>query len=292
MNFETLIPADVIKDILPFEIKSRAKGKPIQVVSDFDETQASTYIFSGKWNTHVPKIRRDIFEEAQRLVNPMCLATARTSSEAVSWVMWHKLSRLPMPLVVENGAVLVWPSNKITLPAKTEVLASPEQSKILIQIQKELRDGLISKLKVPLGYEVVLRSGRTATVEIRVQEIKTKKGISNGYDELKEQLQNLFPQSMSQVEIISSGNSLGIQPIGVSKELGIRAALSWSGVKIDDVFLIGMGDNKNDKPLFNFVRQSGGLTIGVRPSVDSGCDFTFNGGDEVSMQILKTINSI
>jgi len=292
MIAETLPLADFIKDVLPYELRSRANGRMVQVVSDFDETQASTYVFSGKWNTHVPKIRRDSFEEAQQLINPMCLATARTPSEAVSWLMWHKLSRLPMPLVAENGAVLVWPSDKITQPAKTEVLASPEQSEILRRMQRELQNGLVDRLKVPIGHEVILRPGRVATVEIRAQDITTKKGTPNDYSSLKEQLKGLFPESMSQVEIISSGSSLGIQPIGVSKELGIRSALFRSGVKIDDVFLLGLGDNKNDEPLFNFVRQNGGLTIGVRPSIGSACDFTFDGGDEVSIQILKTINSL
>jgi len=292
MITETLPLVDFIKDDLPFELRSRAKGRPVQVISDFDETQASTYVFSGRWDTHVPKIRKDLIGEAQRLVNPMCLATARTPSEAVSWVMWHKLSRLPMPLVAENGAVLVWPSDRITQPAKIEVLASLEKSESLRRMQEELQNGLIDRLKVPTGHEVVLRPGRVATVEIRAQDITTKKGTPNDYDSLKEQLQDLFPESMSQVEIISSGSSLGIQPVGISKELGIRSALSRGGVKIDDVFLLGMGDNKNDEPLFNFVRQNGGLTIGVRPSVGSACDFTFDGGDEVSMQILKTINSL
>ena len=292
MSTETLSLADFINDVLPFELRSRVKGRPIQVVSDFDETQSSTYVFSNKWNTHVPKIRVDLSQEAQKLAHPMCLATARTSNESVSWVIWHKLSRLPMPLVAENGAVLVWPSFKMTQPAQIEVLASGKQAETMRQIQKELQNGLIGNLIVPTGHEVVLRPGRVTTVEIRSQDITTKKGTPDDYVTLMEQLQGLFPEAMTQIEIIDSGSSLGIQPIGVSKESGIIAALSRSGVKTNDVFLVGMGDNKNDEPLFGFVKKNGGLTIGVRPTVGNGCDFTFNGGDEVSLQVLKTINSL
>lgn len=292
MNTETLPLADFIKDILPFELRSRANGRPIQIVSDFDETQSSAYVFSNKWNTHVPKIRADLSQEAQRLALPMCLATARTSNESVSWVMWHKLSRLPMPLVAENGAVLVWPSLMVTQSAQIEILANGKQAEIMRLIQKELQNGLTGNLVVPAGHEVVLRPGRVATVEIRSQEISTKNGTPDDYGSLTEQLQELFPEALSQVEISSSGSSLGIQPMGVSKESGILAALSRSGVKVNDVLLVGMGDNKNDEPLFDFVKKNGGLTIGVRPTVGQGCDFTFNGGDEISLQVLKIINSL
>lgn len=292
MITETLPLADFISDVLPFELRFRAKGRPVQVVSDFDETQASTYVFSGRWNTHVPKIRTDLSEEAQRLINPMCLATARTSSEPVSWLVWHKLSKLPMPMVAENGAVLVWPSKKITQPAKVEILASLEQSKTLRRIQKELQDSLIGELKVPVGHEVVLRPGRVATVEIRAQEITSKRGTPDDYTALTEQLICLFPDAMSQIDIVSSGSSLGMQPKGVSKELGIMAALSRSGVSKSEVLLIGMGDNENDGSLFSFVKKNEGLTIGVRPSAGNMCDFVFDGGDEVSAQVLKTINSL
>jgi hydroxymethylpyrimidine pyrophosphatase-like HAD family hydrolase len=292
MNTETLPLADFIKDVLPFELHSRAKGRPIQIVSDFDETQSSTYVFSNKWNTHVPKIRADLSQEAQKLVRPMCLATARTSNESVSWVMWHKLSRLPTPLVAENGAVLVWPSFRVTQPAQIEILANDKQVETMRQIQKELQNGLIENLIVPVGHEVVLRPGRVATVEIRSQEISTKNGTPDDYGSLTEQLQELFPEALSQVEILSSGSSLGIQPIGVSKESGIRAALSRSEAKINDVFLVGIGDNKNDDPLFNFVKKNNGLTIGVRPSAGGVCDFVFDGGDKISLEVLKVINSL
>jgi hydroxymethylpyrimidine pyrophosphatase-like HAD family hydrolase len=293
MITESLSPQDFIKDILPSELRCRTNGKPIQVVSDFDETQSSTYIFSTKWNTHVPKIRSDLSKEAKKLTYPMCLASARGSNEPVSWVMWHKLSRLPMPLVAENGAVLIWPSDIINQSAQIEVLASDKQVETIRQIQKELQDSLIDSLKVPTGHEIVLRSGRVATVEIRAQNISTKKGTPNDYSSLIEQLQELFPEALSQFEISNSGNSLGIQPMGVSKESGIRAALFRSGVEIDDIFLLGMGDNTNDEPLFNFVRQNGGLTIGVRPNVDNGiCNFVFDGGEIISLEVLKVINSL
>lgn len=290
MRSETLSQADLIKDTLLSELRNRLLGKSIQVISDFDETQCSEYVFSKSWNTHVPKIRVDLSQEAQKLVRPMCLATARTSNESVSWIMWHKLSKLPMPLVAENGAVLVWPSFKITQPAQIEILVSDKQAETMRQIQEELQNGLIENLIVPAGHEVVLRPGRVATVEIRSQDITTKKGTPDDYIVLTEQLQGLFPEAMSQIEIVGSGSSLGIQPIGINKESGIRDALSRSGVETNDIFLIGMGDNKNDEPLFDFVKKEGGLTIGVRPTAGKGCDFTFNGGDETSLQVLKTIN--
>lgn len=285
-------PKDFIRDVLPLKLRVLAQGRSVQIISDFDDTQSSTYVFSRKWDTHVPKIKVDLSQEAQRLVNPMCLATARTSSEAVSWVIWNKLSRAPMPLVVENGAVLVWPSDRVTQPAEVEILASSEQTKIMRQIQEELKAGLIGKLKIPTGHEVVLRPNRIATVEIRAQDINTKVGTPDDYVPLTEQLQSLFPETLSQIEIISSGSSLGIQPVGVNKESGILAALSRSGIDISDVFLIGMGDNRNDGPLFSLVKKNKGLTIGVRPNVGNMCDFVFNGGDEISAQVLKTINSL
>lgn len=292
MRNETLSRADLIKDTLSFELKNCSSRKPIQVISDFDETQCSTYVFSGKWNTHAPKIKGNLSEEAQGLKNPMCLATARTSVEPVAWVMWHKLSRPPMPLVTENGAVLVWPSARIAERPKIEILATNEQVRIMNDIQRKLQTGHIHDLRVPANHEVILRPERVATVEVRAQETQSKKGTPDDYGVITDQLEEMFTDYIPFIEIVSSGSSLGIQPRGVSKELGIRAALTCAGVNLADVFLVGIGDNKNDVPLFNLVRQNGGLTIGVRLETEGLTNFVFNGGDEATLQILKTINSL
>lgn len=292
MNTEILSTIDFIKNVLPFELRSRAKGRPIQVISDFDETQCSNYVFSNRWNTHVPKIRTDLAKEAKLLTRPMCLATARTPNEPVSWVIWHKLSKPPMPLVAENGAVLVWPSTKVNKTPETEILATNKQIETIKDIQRKLEMDMIKELEVPLGHEVVLRSGRLATVEIRAQEKDSRRGTPEDYTSLKEQLQVIFPNALSQIDIVTSGSSLGIQPKGVSKETGIQAALVQSKMGIKDVFLVGMGDNKNDVPLFDFVKKNGGLTIGVRPITKSLCDLTLDGGDEVSLQVLRAVNAL
>jgi len=292
MRNETLPQVDLIKDILSFELKKRSLGKPIQVVSDFDETQCSTYIFSKHWNTHVPKIRTDLFQEAQRLVQPMCIATARTPTEYVSWVIWHKLSCLPMPLVAENGAVLVWPSARITEQPKVEVLATDEQIWTINKIQRELQTGLINNFSVPIEHEIVLRPGRVATIEIRAQEKQSKNGTPGDYSVITSQLREMFADHLRHIEIVSSGNSLGIQPKGVCKETGIRAALANAGINPADVFLVGIGDNKNDASLFSFIRQNGGFAIGVKQEAEGLADLVINQGDEATLQILRVVNSL
>lgn len=290
MRSETLQSIDLIKDVLSLKLRRRSSGKPIQVISDFDETQCSAYVFSKRWNTHVPKIRTDLSQEAKSLVNPMCIATARTSAEPVSWLMWHKLSCSPMPLVAENGAVLVWPSAKVREQPIVEILATDEQVRTMSDIQQELLTGKIGDLRVPDGHEVVLRPGRVATVEVRAQEIRSKRGTPDDYIAITCQLEEMFANIFPFIEIVSSGSSLGIQPKGVSKEVGIRTALARAGVNTTDVFLVGIGDNKNDAPLFDFISQNGGLSIGVRQETEGLADFIFNSGDEATLQVLKTIN--
>lgn len=290
MRNESLTHADFIKEILPFELEKRSRGKPIQLVSDFDETLCSRYLFSKQWQTHVPHIKTELVKEAKQLINPICIATARASTELVSWVIWNNLSGTPMPLIAENGAVLVWPAAKITEKPKVKILATNEQTEIMNEIQQKLQNGRLSDLRVSTNHEVVLRPGRVATVEVRAQEIQSKKGTPNDYDAITHQLREMFASYLSFIDIVSSGSSLGIQPRGLNKELGIRAALACAEINLADVFLVGIGDNKNDGPLFNLVRQNGGLTIGVRQETEGLVDFVSEGGDESALQILRTIN--
>lgn len=281
--------SDFVGMILPQELKL-ASGKPILVISDFDETMCSNYIFSEAWKTHVPIINSNLNKEAQALTLPMCVATARTPNESVSWLIWHKLTKNPMPLVAENGAVLVWPQEKINSEPKLQILATNEQAQIIRQIQTDLEGGAVQKMSVPINHHIVLRTGRVATVELRAENIITKKGTPEDYAQITAQLQELFPKALDDVDIVSSGNSLGIQPKGVGKQLGIVMALTAARIKLKDVFMIGLGDNKNDEPLFNFVNTNGGITIGVRPSAKGLCDFDVDGGEAVSLAVLRLVN--
>ena len=298
MNKENhLIPVDFsINDfclsILPAEIKKNSLGKRVIIISDFDETQCSTYNFSEGWNTHVPKIRADLTHEAKQLINPLCIATARTATEKVTWLIWHQLSKQPMPLITENGAALVWPTDKISQKPTTEILATPEQQRVIQQIQLELEKGLIKKLNVCSNHEVILRTGRLATVELRAQETDTKKGTPDDHREIETLFKLIFPEAIPLIDIINSGNSLGIQPKGVSKATGIKSALDRADIELDTIFPVGLGDNQNDATLFDFVKQNNGITIGVRPTTQGLCDFTFDGGDQISFQVLQTINRL
>lgn len=292
LKSESLSIADFCRFILPTELKKLPQRKQIIVISDFDETQCSSYIFSSHWNTHVPKIRADLSCEAKQLINPLCIATARTATEPASWLIWHQLSKQPVPLVTENGAVLVWPADKISQPAITKILASSEQLEIIRKIQFELEKGLIEKLNIFTNHEVILRTERLATVELRAQEIDTKKGTPADHKEIETLLKSIFPETIPLIDIINSGNSLGIQPKGISKATGIKSALDLAGIKLDTIFPIGLGDNQNDVSLFDFVKQHHGITIGVRPTAKELCDFTFEGGDEISFQVLQTINHL
>lgn len=281
--------SDFVGMILPQELK-QAGRKSILVVSDFDETMCSRYVFSEAWQTHVPVISSNLHKEAQALALPMCLATARTPNESVSWLIWHKLTKNPMPLVAENGAVLVWPKGKINSEPKLQILATNEQAQIIRQIQTDLESGVVQKISVPVDHRIILRTGRVATVELRAEDINTKNGAPEDYPQITAQLQELFPEALDHVDIVSSGNSLGIQPKNVGKQLGIVKALTAAGIKLKDVFMIGLGDNKNDEPLFNFVNTNGGITIGVRPSAKGLCDFYVDGGDAVSLEVLRLVN--
>ncbi|MDO8619337.1 MAG: HAD-IIB family hydrolase [Candidatus Daviesbacteria bacterium] len=281
-----------IESVLTSELKNKAQGRTIQIVSDFDETLCSTYVFSDRWNTHVPKIRTDLVLEARKLTNPICIATARTPAELVSWVIWNKLSRLPVPLVAENGAILMWPLNRVTQLPEIKILASDEQIQKMTIIQRLMETGAMNDFQLPDGHEIVLRPGRTATVEIRAQEIASKKGTPDDYVQIVQELKSILSDSLSFIDIVSSGSSLGIQPKGISKEVGIIAALEHAVINMEDVFLIGLGDNSNDKPMFDFVKRRGGITIGVRNTTEGLCDLTFNEGDEVSLQLLKIVNNL
>lgn len=274
------------------EIDKLAKGRTIQIVSDFDETLCNQYFFSENWKTHVPIIKTELSSAAQLLINPLCIATARTAGEYVTWLMWHKLSRHPMPIVAENGGVLVWPAKKISEPYRTKILLNQRQKALISEINTRFKEDMMSQLEIPKGHELLLREGRFTSVEIRAQEEITKRGTPEDYELIQTQIIQLLDSCLDEVEIVTTGSSLSIQVKGINKNTGLHAAISESGIQLENIFFVGLGDNRNDIPVFNFVHQYNGITIGVGSTTMDDCDFVFHDGDVTSTQIITALSRI
>lgn len=266
-----------------------ACGKEVQIVSDFDETQCSRYVYSEKWKTHVPVMDNELVEKLVWCRRPICVATARGARELVTWLIGHKLTRQGMPVVAENGAVLVWVSGRISEAVDMVHLVSAEEIGAIKDMEKEIV-GIDWKRLLPRGHELIVRGGRAATIELRCQEEMTKKGTPDDYGMVIEKVKEIWPQTASNFEVVLSGSSLGIQPRGVNKGSGLEAALAMVGVELDNVFLVGLGDNLNDQPMFDWVKNNGGLSLLVRSNSLARADFVFGGGSSATIRLIEIIN--
>lgn len=261
--------ADLIK-ILPDLIP---KGMPVVVLSDFDETLCSTYTYDPETKTHWPEMNQHLLDQIQRMTSPIIIATSRAADEMV---ITTKVSQLVagknLPILCENGGVLYFPDSGNTL-----VLTTDQQIAQLDDLRK-----LIATMRVTpelAQRELIFRTQRLATIEVRIQD-KSGVGTPQFYPELERLVKEQFDTSA--LDFVSSNNSMSIHAKGINKRSGFQEALKHMGLRREAIFVIGLGDAVNDKPIF----EEADLGIAVRPTAQGLSDIFVDGGDQVALSVL------
>ncbi len=266
--------------------------KPIMVLSDFDMTLAHHYVFSDIWQTHVPIIDKELKDILKQGNMGICIATARGAMEPVSWMIGHTLLPDSMPLVVENGAALLWNRPSISAKPHIEVLITEQEAHTITTLQHQLNSMMADIPGVPKDHTVRIRSHRIASIELRAEHLKTHVGTAEDYPLVQSFLFERFPEISDVCTISATGSSLTIEPTSVSKRIGILAALNRVNIDVNSIFPIGLGDNRNDTPIFLLARELGGIAIGVSKDVEhSVCDLIFDEAEHITKRIVQHIQS-
>lgn len=266
--------------------------RPILLLSDFDMTLASTYAFSPTWQTHVPILDRELVSMLTKPDQLLCIATARGAREPVSWMIGHRFLNPNIPLVVENGAALLWNRNALTTQPVIELLISDAENTVITRLQNGVQSVIHSIPEVSNDHCVLVRPNRVASIELRAEHKDTHQGTPHEYVHIAAFLLQQFPEIGSLCTVSMTGSSLTIEPKSVNKKTGLLAAMKRADIDTSSVFPIGLGDNKNDTPIFTLARELGGIAIGVSPDVDtSECDLTFLGGEKATKQIVQHIQT-
>lgn len=242
------------------------------VLSDFDETMCSSYGYDVTSKTHWPNIDRQILSEARRMQSPLFIATSRSSNESVVRTACASLvAHRDLPIICENGAVLFF-------PAKGEeiVLATDEQMQQIDEIKGNI---------FQVGYyfrnrELLIKNNRIATIEMRIQHMSGV-GDPTLYGELAQML--LRRLDLTNLDLVSSNNSLSIQPRGINKGTAFLQALVMMGLERSSLFVIGLGDAPNDREIF----EQADLGIGVRKGAKAHADLVVDEGDRATLLVMQ-----
>lgn len=270
------------------ERKIRKQGKPVMIVSDIDDTLTHTHVFSVEHNTHIPQFSPDMVAATQNLPRPLVLATGRPMHDPAVLATWRQLSGKFTPLIVENGGIIFHPpqfeiSPKAGNPEKlAEVKESLSEQISLLREQNIIQD----------EEEVIFDTNRKTSIEVRIQNIATKKGNAATHKEVAKHIQHiLLPHNLIAV---TSGSSVSIHAPDIQKgETAVHALFNISPLNKfhlnrKDVFLITLGDNENDFSLFDIAD----LGIGVSALTLGHSDLTCVHGAEVSLEIIKKVGEI
>ena len=101
------------------------------------------------------------------------------------------------------------------------------------------------------------------------------------YGELAQLLSERF--DLTDLDLVSSNNSLSIQPRGINKGVAFLQALALEGIIRSSIFIVGLGDAPNDKELF----EQADLRIGVRKEAEPLADIIVNEGDRATLVVMK-----
>ncbi len=266
--------------------------KSVLLMSDFDMTLASTYVFSEVWQTHVPIIDKELATTLHNASVSICIATARGSLEPVSWMIGHTLLPNNIPMVVENGAALLWNRSSVSSEPSIELLITDDEEQAIASLHNDLNSMLSEIPDIAKEHSVRLRSHRIASVEIRAEHRETHAGTPEDYIAVSNFLIDSFPTILELFSVTSTGSSLTIEPKSVNKRTGILEAMRRATIDVKTIFPIGLGDNKNDTPIFLLARELGGIAIGVSKEVEaSACDLIFEEGATSTKKVVQNIQS-
>ena len=293
---ETILPISDMLCILSERIM--ASGKPVMVVSDLDETLANTYVFDENTNTHVPQFRPELVAAAAQLPRPLILATARPMNDPTVLHAWEQISGKFSPVVVENGGVIFHPQKSTFIQMTIGDMetffqinphADPKSLGELRALLPEHIDMLRECGIISDNQEVNIDVNRKTSIEIRIQDKKTKEGNPDTHKQVAMVFQNLVTDH--KLQAITTGSSVSIHAPAICKGDAVMQALFKTSPlqKIhwerNDVFLITLGDNENDASLF----QIADLSIGVSRHTLGLSNITCSGGELVALAALQKI---
>ncbi len=274
-------------------IPEQQRHKPQIFLCDFDMTLAHVYAFSPTWQTHVPVLDHELVSMLTVPDQLLCIATARGAREPVSWVIGHRLLDPKVPLVVENGAALLWNRTALSKPPAIELLITDQEATLIEQLGRDIQSVIHTIPAVSKDHAVLMRPNRVASIELRAEHKNTHHGTPQEYGNISDFLLTQFPEIETLCTISTTGSSLTIEPKSADKKAGILAAMKRAHIDTAVVFPIALGDNRNDTPLFTLAREMGGIAIGVSTDVDkSACDLVFEAGEATTKQIVQHIQSL
>lgn len=245
------------------------------VLSDFDETICSKYSYDSTSKTHWPDIDEKILLGARRMRSPLFIATSRSSNEpVVQTAVASLVANRGLPIICENGAVLFFPEE-----GEEIILATDEQRKQIDEVRKKISE-VSSEFR---DRELIIKDGRIATIEMRVQHVSGV-GDPTMYDELTQLLLGRF--DLSGLELVSSNNSLSIQPRGINKGTAFLQALTMMNLRRGGLFVIGLGDAPNDREIF----ERADLGIAVRDGAKTSADIFVNQGDKATLLVMQNLS--
>ncbi len=245
------------------------------LVSDFDETLCSSYQYNADTKTHIPVLKPELVAEATRMRSPFIIATSRSAKEPVVRDICTQMVQEGAPMICENGAVIFFPTtgNSVTLVRN-------EQRQLLDDIGSYITS--IQTTYLDRGKEVLIAKDRVATMELRAQELSGI-GAPELYPGIIEDIYRTF--YMDGMEIVSSNNSVCIQPNNISKGNALKIALDMMGLGRESFFVVGLGDAPNDQSIF----KNSNLSVAVRPHAKDFADYFVNSGDETSLTVMRSL---
>jgi hydroxymethylpyrimidine pyrophosphatase-like HAD family hydrolase len=244
------------------------------LLTDFDETICSSYSYDLGSRTHWPNIDSRVSLEARRMQSPLFIATSRASTEpVVQEAIASLVSHRELPIICENGAVLFFPTKgrEIVLATDAQRQQMDEVKGHISQVGSEFRDR-----------ELLIKDNRIATIEMRIQHAS---GIGDPtlYGELAQLLSGRF--DLTDLDLVSSNNSLSIQPRGINKGKAFLEALTLLGLKRRSLFVVGLGDAPNDREIF----EQSDLGIAVRKGAKDNADIVVDEGDKTTLLVMQNI---
>jgi len=256
------------------------EGKRLVVLTDFDETVCSKYIYSQDEGINRPIIREDVAGEVKKAGSRMILATSRSTREPVmNLEILNMIGETSLPIICENGAVIIrW----IGKGWSERLVVEPDEVGEINKIA-ELIEG--ARDLVDKEMEVKIKKNKAATVELRVHD-REGRGVGAYYDKIAQWV--LEQVDSSKVDVCSSGSSISFQPKNTSKGRAFEKLCQLEGWNREEMFVVGIGDAANDKGIF----EVADLSVGVRPATKKVAEFMIDGGDETFIRVIKTVNRL
>lgn len=274
---------DDIRDCLSVAI---GDGKKLVVVSDFDETLTSRYVFERKRNNHRPVVSSEMVGLISmlnaHLATPILVCSGRGSDDPYV----DRLRRISGDfLVLENGGVLMRGD-------RVEVLANDKELEKIEMLKTELRANLkkLEKDFKKRGFILFSRMTRSTDIEFRLQSLESGNvvGLDDEYVGLMDMVGDMVDLKSNGISWAVSGSAVSLRVKRLSKWLAVDRVLGVKGIVRDNVFVVAFGDNRNDVDMFE--RADMAINVGRDKFTDN--EYHLGGGCVSVMGTLELINSL